>query len=95
MSFSNFLHPLFSLGCYVEMPLWQYPWAGCGVEGGAAGVKVEESLPTLESPVSQQCSKEVDLEVIEGRLLKMHFESEHHRKTHWTAEEDKLLERLV
>lgn len=32
---------------------------------------------------------------IEERLRIMHFESEHHKKTHWSAEEDRLLSKLV
>lgn len=85
MSFSNFLHPLLPMQCYFETPLYPYPWLAYALDHAPPPLKVEEGPSTLEK-VPSQTPGELDFELIEERLRKMHAESEHHRKTHWTAE---------
>ena len=95
MNFSNFLHPLYSVPFFIQTALPSLPFVTYTLDNPLPSIKLEESPPTFDSGPSLETEKGVDLEVIEERLRKIHFELEHHRKTHWTAEEDKLLGRLV
>ena len=95
MSLSNFLHPIYSLPFFIQTALPSFPFVPYTVDNPLPSIKFEESPLTANSGPSLEMEKGVDFEVIEERLRKIHFELEHHRKTHWTAEEDKLLGRLV